>query len=108
MSLPELPKLRKHKEADITPAIFKWFEGNYPKTVALEIKIKGGKIYPHQLSALKKVNEGCFAHKIADTGRRQPFDGFILKNADAFLVICEKNNCVAYSPEMEKKFTFSF
>ena len=104
--LPNLPNLRKHKEADITPFIFEWFKKNYTKSVALEIKIKGGKILPHQIVALRKVQTGVFAHKIADTGRRQPFDGFILKNSDAFIIVCDGRKCIAYDPDMKKKFEF--
>jgi len=105
-TLPELPRIRKHKEADITPLVFKWFEDNWENSVALEIKIKGGKIYPHQLVALRQVHNGIFSHKIKDTGSRNPFDGFILKKADAFIVICNKRKCVAYSHDMNSKFEF--
>lgn len=106
MILPNLPKLRKHKERDITPDIFKWFEENYPKSVALEIKIKGGRLKPHQPIALKQVTDGVFSVKLPDMGRRNPFDGIILKDADAFIVICDKRNCIAYDYKMTERFKF--
>ena len=104
--LPNLPKIRKHKEQDITPLVFAWFEDRWINSVALEIKIKGGKLYPHQVVALKQVQKGSFSHKIKDTGSRNPFDGFILKKADAFIVVCDKRICIAYNPDMKKQFDF--
>lgn len=95
MNLPDLPKKRKHKEADITPAVIKWFEINYPYTCALEIKVKGGKAKAHQLSALQKVHDGFFAYKIPDMGRKNPFDAFILRKAKAFVVTCDGSDCEA-------------
>lgn len=102
--LPLLPKKRQHKEADITPAVMSWFEKNYPRTVALEIKIKGNKLLPHQTIALKQVEFGTFKFKIPDTGRKLPFDAFVLKNADAFVVVCDGRSCIAYTPNMDKRF----
>lgn len=106
MKLPELPKKRRHKESDITGDVIKWFEKYWNNSVALEIKIKGGKVYPHQLSALTQVEVGVFSHKIKDTGSRNPFDVFILKKADAFLVICNGRKCVAYDSTMVECFDF--
>jgi len=82
-------------EYEITPLILKWFEDNYPKSVALEIKIKGNKLLPHQVAALKKVWLGCFSYKIPDMGRQNPFDAFVLKKADAFVVVCDGHKCHA-------------
>ncbi len=103
MKLPELPKLRKHKEADITNDVLKWFVKNYDKTVALEIKIKGNTLQPHQRIALNEVASGSFKFKIPDTGRKNPFDGIVLKNADAFVVMCDGRDCVALSIDGKKR-----
>lgn len=104
--LPNLPKKYKRKEADITPLVFKWFEANYPGTVAIEIKIKGNKVKDHQEIALHKVQDGSFAYKIPDTGRKNPFDGFVLKNAEAFVVTVDERNCEAVRIDNNKRFTF--
>lgn len=103
-NLPNLPKKRKHKEADITPAVLNWFEKNYPKSVALEIKIKGGRIKEHQKIALRQVQDGIFSYKLPDMGRKNPFDGIVLKNTDAFLIVCDGRKCIASGP---KEFEFS-
>lgn len=84
-----------------------WFLNNYPNDVALEIKIKGGKIYPHQIIALKQVRDGKFSYKIPDSGFRNPFDCVVLKKADAFLVICDKNKCDVFNPEKIKVFSIN-
>ncbi len=93
--LPILPKARKHKEADITPLVKEWFVKNYPRSVALEIKVKGGRLKPHQAVALQQVQDGVFSFKIPDMGRLNPFDVFVLKDADAFEVWCDGNMCHA-------------
>ena len=98
MNLPDLPKKRKHKEADITPSVIKWFEDHYPYSCALEIKIFGNKVKIHQEAALKKVDSGVFSYKIPDMGRKNPFDVFILKNAKALIVTCQGNLCEAVEP----------
>lgn len=104
MKLPDLPKLRKHKEADVRPLVDKWLREHYPKSVAYEVKIKGGKIYKHQPIALKQVHDGLFSYKPPDTGRRNPFDGIILKDADALLIICDGRFCTAYDYQMNEQF----
>ncbi len=106
MKLPALPKLRAHKEADITPDVMKWFMDNYPKDVAVEVKIKGGRMRKHQPAALRKVHDGRFDYKIPDTGRRNPFDFIILKDAHAFIVVADGRNCTAYSHDMVERFRF--
>ncbi len=95
MSLPKLPRILKKKEADITPRVIKWFEENWPNSVALEIKVGKNKILPHQEIALNQVTKGLFSYKIPDTGRRNPFDAFVLKKADAFVIFCDGNKCLA-------------
>lgn len=98
--LPELPRILKKREAEITPRIVAWLERNYPNTCAFEIKIKGNKEKPHQTIALRQVDAGTFAWKIPDMGRRNPFDGFLLKKADALTITYDPTTreCVATSP----------
>lgn len=95
MNLPNLPKQYKRKEAKIDGLVLDWFLNNYPNDVAIEVKIKGNKVLPHQELALKEVQEGHFKYKIPDLGRRNPFDGIVLKNAEAFVVTCDGNSCEA-------------
>lgn len=106
MKLPNLPKLRNKTEADITPKIMDWFLKNCPFDVAVEVKIVGGKVRPHQKSALKQVHDGKFAHKLADTGIRQPFDFIVLKNAHPFIVRYnpKTKRCVACNHKNEEFF----
>lgn len=99
--LPPLPQIKKKREQSITPKVMDWFLKYYPNDVALEIKIKGGKIYPHQIVALKQVRDGNFKYKIPDTGKRNPFDCIVLKRANAFLVICDKNMCEVFDPDKQ-------
>ena len=105
--LPSLPKLRKHKEGDITPGVIKWFTKNWKRNFVLEIKTKTGKIKPHQIAALKQVSNGVFIYKIPDTGRKNPFDVIGIKDADPFIVICDKRVCKVYSPDMVFNFVFN-
>ena len=84
----------------------KWFENNYYKTVCVEVKLKKGKLYDHQPIALKQVVENRFSHKLPDTGRRNPFDFIVVRNADAFIVYVEKRHCIAYTYDMVYCFEF--
>jgi hypothetical protein len=104
MNLPELPKKYKRREANIDGKVLDWFLENYDGDVAIEVKIKGNYALEHQEIALSQVNNGKFKFKIPDMGRRNPFDGIVLKKAEGFLVTCDGKNCIAVS---DKK-TFSF
>jgi len=105
--MPPLPKKRKHKEADKTPAIMHWFMENYPHSVALEIKYKKNKLLPHQQIALNEVQRGKFAYKIPDQGMRNPFDCIVLKDADAFVVTVDETGlCKAVKALSGLSFTF--
>jgi hypothetical protein len=96
--LPKLPRQLKKREAEITPRVIAWFQANYTHSVALEVKVKGQKLKEHQALALHTVASGSFAYKIPDTGRRNPFDAFVLKDAHPFAVECEKDGiCTAFS-----------
>ncbi len=89
----------KRKEAKVDGLVIDWFANNWHKSVALEVKIKGNKALPHQELALKQVKEGRFKYKIPDMGRVNPFDGFVLVGADAFIVTCEGRKCVVKDME---------
>ena len=104
--LPNLPKKRKHKEADITPRVTKWFMENWTNDCVLEIKVDGGKLKPHQEVALEQVSKGKFSYKPPDTGRRNPFDVVILKKADAIEVKCIGNVCTAFIKKTGVGFVF--
>lgn len=95
MELPQLPKKHQRKEAKIDSLVAKWFLDNYPDDVAIEVKIKGNKLLPHQEVALNQVNKGEFAYKIPDMGRKNPFDCVVLKKAKAFVVTCDGSLCEA-------------
>lgn len=95
MQLPNLPKKYNRQESKIDDLVFEWFLNNYPDDVAIEVKIKGGKIKPHQDLALNEVHNGKFKYKIPDMGRRNPFDGIVLKKAKAFVVVCDGRKCIA-------------
>jgi len=106
MNLPPLPKLRKKKEADVTPLIMKWFKENWRKSYAVEVKIMTGRLKTHQPAALKKVVQNEFDMKLKDFGARNPFDFFGLKNADAFIVFADGRDCIAYTYDMVEQFRF--
>lgn len=99
--MTRLPKKRARKEADVTPRVVKWFRENYANSVALEIKVGKNRALPHQRAALCAVQDGMFSYKIPDQGARNPFDAFVLYNADAFLVTCIGNKCTALSPDAD-------
>lgn len=105
MNLPDLPRQYKRKEADITPLILQWFLENYPYDVAIEVKMKGRKPLPHQELALNEVKEGRFSYKIPDMGRKNPFDGVVLKHAHPFVVVCKGMTCEATNLFNDQTFT---
>jgi len=104
MTLPDLPRTLKKREADITPHVLAWFKKNYPRSCAIEIKYGKNKLEDHQVTALAQVAKGSFTYKIPDMGRKNPFDGFLLKDADAVVVTCEKRTC---DVEVNKTHTFT-
>jgi hypothetical protein len=86
MELPDLPKKYKRIEANVDGPVLRWLVKNYPRSFALEVKIKdGGRVLRHQSVDLKKVTNGRFGHKIPDMGQRNPFDAFGLIGADALV-----------------------
>lgn len=94
--LPELPQLKKKKEAKVTPRVLEWFRKNYHSSCAIEIKnttkntIPKSALKEHQMLALKDSKSfNGLVHKLSDESRRQqPYDAFMLKNADAYVVAC--------------------
>ena len=103
--LPKLPKQYKRKEASITPLVMKWFKENYPESCAVEVKVKGGSVLSHQKLALSEV-KGAFTYKIPDSGRKNPFDFFMLKNSKVFVVICDGMKCHAEEITGDDEFPF--
>jgi len=87
--LPNLPRKNKRVEAKVDGPVLDWLSKNWPKSFAVEVKIRGGRVLPHQKVNLKKVAAGRFAYKIPDMGRQNPFDGFCLKDADALLCVVD-------------------
>lgn len=93
-NLPDLPQLRKKREAKITPRVLDWFRENGPSSCALEIKVcKGNKLpasalLPHQRRALLDVCGSGIVHKLSDEARRkQPYDAFKLSFARAYVCV---------------------
>lgn len=104
MLIEKLPKKYKRNEAKVDGLVLKWFEDNYPYSCAVEVKVGKNKLLPHQEIALKQVTDGAFSYKIPDMGVRNPFDGFILKGAHAFVVTCEGMTCTAHNIANDKEF----
>jgi len=104
--LPPLNKLYKRSEAKIDTPVLEWFANNYPYSVAIEVKVGKGKLLPHQELALNEVQDGEFYYKIPDMGRKNPFDGFVLKGAHAFKVVCTGKNCRATRIDDHVEFDF--
>lgn len=94
MNLPELPKKYNRREAKIDGKVNAWFMKNHPRSYLLEVKMKGGRVQPHQEAALKMVEKDKFSYKFPDGRQRTPADYVGLKNADAILCICEDLTCV--------------
>ncbi len=98
--LPELPKTRKKREADLTPRVLQWFRENHSPSCAIEIKATYGLrlaarvLQPHQKAALLDAASGRgIVHKLSDEARRQqPFDAFKLASVPAYVVACFTRN----------------
>ena len=92
--LPELPRKNKRLEAKVDSLVAEKLVKKHPfKNWCLEIKIKGGKLLPHQKVALKQVENGTFKpYKIPDMGRQNPFDFFHLGDADAIVCVVDGKN----------------
>jgi hypothetical protein len=82
------------KEADLTPKVIeKLIKKHTHRNWALEVKMKGNKLEPHQKKALKQVEDGKFSYKLPDMGRINPFDAFYLGDADAIVCVIDGKQC---------------
>lgn len=89
MSLPELPKKYKRREAKIDSRVAKWFKKNHPMSCLIEVKMQGVKVADHQQKLINEVSRtGEFMYKFPDGRTRTPLDYVVLKNADAVLAVC--------------------
>lgn len=86
------------KEKNYQTIFNHWVKNVYKHTAAFELKLCRGNslpfsaVAPHQIEALKAVNEGGLVYKIPDMGYQTPFDAFALFNAPAFVVIKYKDS----------------
>jgi|GEM_PF-3478010 len=92
--MKDLPKKYNRRESKVDGKVLAWFMENYPRSFAIEVKVTGGKVKDHQAAALNQVVGNKFGWKIPDTGRKNSFDLLGLKDADAFICVCEGNDCV--------------
>ena len=86
----------------------KWFMKNHPSSVALEIKntatnsIPFSAVKPHQMKALLAVkSKQGMSYKSPDSSHvRLPFDSFVLKDTEAYVVACfsKQRICLAIDP----------
>lgn len=97
MTLPPLPRKYERKESKVDGRVADWFHKNWPRAVAIEVKILGGKVKPHQEAFLKKVaNKLGFKYKFRDGGLRTPCDYIVFPegaDVDAVLATCDGNKC---------------
>lgn len=106
--MESLPRKLKKKEALKTPAIMDWFVQNYPHSVAVEVKIKGNKVKPHQNAALEQIVYSKFKYKLPDMGRQNPFDFVVLKeDTHAIIVVYDEGLCTAYCKNNKNIFIFN-
>lgn len=87
----ELPKKMNRKEAKVDGLVANALAKKHThRNWALEVKIKGGRLAPHQIAALKQVESGKFPpYKIVDSGSRNPFDYVYLGDADAIVCVVD-------------------
>jgi len=86
----KLPKKVKRTEAKVDDKVANFLWRHHPKSFALEVKIIGGTLLDHQKRALRQVSNNAFKPlKLADMGRRNPFDYVGLRGADAILCIVD-------------------
>lgn len=80
VSMPPLPKKVNRREAEVDGKVAErlcWLHKHRPW--AMEVKIKGGRLKPHQQVALKQVENGTHPpQKIPDMGRQNPYDYYYL------------------------------
>ena len=98
-------------------SIFKnWLGANMPEVTSVyELKLEKGKsiafsrVYDHQVIGLRMAKYGGLYHKIPDSpvsyggarfNKPKPFDCFVLRNAEAYIVI------LFYEPRKDKEVFF--
>lgn len=88
MALPELPRKNKRLEAQYDSVVADLLAKKHThRNWAMEAKLVGSRLLPHQKVALKQVENGKFKpYKIRDAGTQNPFDFFHLGDADA--IVC--------------------
>jgi hypothetical protein len=92
-----LPKKHNRTEAKVDSKVAEKLRKLHAhRNWGLEVKMKGGRLKDHQITALKQVEDGKFMYKIPDQGRRNPFDIIYLGDADAVV-------CVVDGKEVECK-----
>lgn len=83
-----LPRKIKTTERDIDRKVAEKLVQVHPhKNWLLEVKVKGGRMRPHQKAAQKQVENGTFLHKFPDAGVRTPADYVHLGDADAIVCV---------------------
>lgn len=92
--LPDLPKKNKRNEAKFDGKVANWFMRNHPRSVLIEVKMKGGRLTDHQKKLIDRMaNTRKLKYKFPDGARRTPLDYVVLKDADvALCVVDEKGN----------------
>lgn len=107
--LPDLPKKRKTTEKDCTGKILAHFREHYNGSAAIEIKasetnsIPRSALEPHQEAALHAAKHQGLCYKISDASHtRLPFDAFMLKGVDAFVVAAFIKQGVALAIPVEQ------
>lgn len=81
------------KEKDRTPFIFKWAREHLSASALIEIKMAKGdslpfvRLAPHQKIALQLAAGKGMYFKIPDCGYQSPTDGFVFKQALAFVAV---------------------
>ena len=111
MSLPDLPTVKKKREADCTPAILSWFRANASKIGSCLIEIKAttsnsipaSAVATHQLAALRQASGEGLCYKIPDFGyTKKPADAFLLAGSRAFVVCAFLKHRVVLVIEADK------
>ncbi len=93
MTLPELPKLHKKKEANAGLKFRAWIEKNPQISGAFELKqctdsLPFDAVTEHQIAALLKTKRDALLYKAPDDSRGlKPYDYFYIRKGCAFVVI---------------------
>jgi len=105
--LPELPKKNKSLERTLDGKVNDWLMANYPNDYLLEVKVKGGKLSPHQKKKLLEVEDGVFSYKFPDGFLRTPCDYVGLKYGIALVCVIDGRDVVC-TPNRKEELNFTF